>query len=144
HVFPHLTVRENLETGRFAGRAGLGPKDVFGLFPRLEAIAGRKAGLLSGGEQQQLAIGRALMGNPSVLLLDEPTEGIQPSIVAEIGAALGRIRAELGVTLVVVEQVIAFAWRLCEEFVALESGRQAMAGRTDPETSEQALSVLRI
>src|SRR3546814_10272085 len=87
HIFPHLTVRENLEVGLSAlARKGFkGPKAVpemvFDLFPKLTQIAGRKAGVLSGGEQQQLAIGRALAGQPQLLLLDEPTEGIQPNIV---------------------------------------------------------------
>ena len=101
HVFPHLTVEENISVGLSAltGRKGADnkvPGYIFDLFPKLKDISQRKAGVLSGGEQQQLAIGRALAGRPDLLLLDEPTEGIQPNIVQQIEAALGVIRNELG------------------------------------------------
>jgi len=116
HVFPQLNVMENLTVGLAAltGRKGLTQSGIgdyiFDLFPKLTQIRARKAGLLSGGEQQQLAIGRALAGQPKLLLLDEPTEVIQPSVVKQIEHALRRIRTELGVTIVIVEQYLDFAW----------------------------------
>src|SRR5437868_6111345 len=121
HIFPHLTVAENLEsglsalTGRGAIRAGV-PDHIYELFPKLKQIAGRKGGVLSGGEQQQLAIGRALAGRPKLLLLDEPTEGIQPNVVQQIEVALRHVRRELGVTVMIVEQYLDFAWSFADHY----------------------------
>ena len=136
HVFPHLTVRENLEVGLSAleGRAakterGL-PDYIFDLFPKLAQIAGRHAGFLSGGEQQQLAIGRALAGRPNLLLLDEPTEGVQPSVVQQIQDVLGRIRTELGVAIVIVEQNLDFAWGFADRYLVMQRGRVVEQGPT--------------
>jgi urea transport system ATP-binding protein len=136
HVFPHLTVTENLEVGLSAlARKGYsGPKKVpdmvFDLFPKLTQIAGRKAGVLSGGEQQQLAIGRALAGKPSLLLLDEPTEGIQPNIVQQIEDALLRVRTELGVAILIVEQNLDFAWSFADRYLVMQRGRIVKEGKT--------------
>jgi urea transport system ATP-binding protein len=147
HVFPHLTVRENLEVGLSAlqrkGFAGAGtvPEMVFELFPKLSQIAGRKAGVLSGGEQQQLAIGRALAGQPELLLLDEPTEGIQPNIVQQIEDALLRVRKELGVAILIVEQNLDFAWSFAERFFVMQRGRIVKEGRTG-ETPVSAVTSL--
>jgi urea transport system ATP-binding protein len=136
HVFPHLTVRENLEVGLSAlNRRGFsGPRKVpdmvFELFPKLSQIAERKAGVLSGGEQQQLAIGRALAGQPQLLLLDEPTEGIQPNIVQQIEDALMRVRKELGVAILIVEQNLDFAWAFADRYFVMQRGRLVQEGRT--------------
>ena len=136
HVFPHLTVRENLEVGLSAlNRRGCsGPRKVpdmvFELFPKLTQIAERKAGVLSGGEQQQLAIGRALAGQPQLLLLDEPTEGIQPNIVQQIEDALMRVRKELGVAILIVEQNLDFAWAFADRYFVMQRGRLVQEGRT--------------
>ncbi|MET0241007.1 MAG: urea ABC transporter ATP-binding subunit UrtE [Sphingobium sp.] len=136
HVFPHMTVRENLEVGLSAlNRKGFtGPKKVpdmvFELFPKLTQIADRKAGVLSGGEQQQLAIGRALAGQPQLLLLDEPTEGIQPNIVQQIEDALMRVRTELGVAILIVEQNLDFAWAFADRYFVMQRGRMVKEGKT--------------
>lgn len=123
-VFPHLTVEENLLIGLEAlpslDQRGITP--VLELFPKLREIFHRQAGKLSGGEQQQLAIGRALVAQPKVLLLDEPTEGIQPSVVDEIAAALGRIRADGGVAIILAEQFLDFATDLADCYYILEGG----------------------
>ena len=129
-IFPLLTVEENLKTG-FAPlkRADRDiPDDVFSLFPVLKDMLHRRGGDLSGGQQQQLAIARALVLEPSLLLLDEPTEGIQPNIVHEIGDILLRLNRELGLTVLIVEQKLPFARRIASEFVVLDKGRSAKSG----------------
>ncbi|MET0270310.1 MAG: urea ABC transporter ATP-binding subunit UrtE [Sphingomonas sp.] len=150
HVFPHLTVMENLEVGlsALATRGLKGPKTipdhVFELFPKLRDIANRKAGVLSGGEQQQLAIGRALAGQPSLLLLDEPTEGIQPNIVQQIEAALLRVRTELGVAILIVEQNLDFAWGFADRYFVMQRGRLVRTGRTADDTVDSVASLVHI
>ncbi len=150
HVFPHLTVRENLEVGLSAlARKGFtGPKDVpdmvFELFPKLTEIAGRKAGVLSGGEQQQLAIGRALTGRPQLLLLDEPTEGIQPNIVQQIEDALMRVRKELGVAILIVEQNLDFAWSFADRYFVMQRGRIVQEGSTRDTPPEAVASLIHV
>jgi len=135
HVFPHLSVEENLVVGLSAldGRKTTDrsiPDYVWDLFPKLRDIRRRQAGFLSGGEQQQLAIGRALAGRPQLLLLDEPTEGVQPSVVQHIQAALGRIRSELKVGVIIVEQNLDFAWDFADRYVVLQRGRIVSQGAT--------------
>jgi urea transport system ATP-binding protein len=135
HVFPHLSVEENLVVGLSAldGRKTTDrgvPDYVWDLFPKLKDIRRRLAGFLSGGEQQQLAIGRALAGRPQLLLLDEPTEGVQPSVVQHIQAALGRIRTELKVGVIIVEQNLDFAWDFADQYVVLQRGRIVSQGAT--------------
>ncbi len=123
-IFPLLTVQENLETG-FAclPRADRSvPPEVFALFPVLHEMRARRGGDLSGGQQQQLAIARALVTRPKALLLDEPTEGIQPSIIAEIGRVIARLRAEGRMAVVLVEQRFDFAWELADRVVAMRRG----------------------
>ncbi|MEE3623814.1 urea ABC transporter ATP-binding subunit UrtE [Nitrospirillum sp. BR 11752] len=151
HIFPHLTVRENLETGlsALAGRGGGAmkagiPDHIFDLFPKLAQIINRKGGVLSGGEQQQLAIGRALAGQPSLLLLDEPTEGIQPSVVQQIEDALRRIRADLGVTVLIVEQYLDFAWSFADSYRVMQRGRIIRAGSTRDETAAEVAHLVNI
>jgi urea transport system ATP-binding protein len=135
-IFPHLTVRENLRLGlaarfgRGEGRGAKLPDYIFDLFPVLARLSERKGGLLSGGEQQQLAIARALASKPTLLLLDEPTEGIQPSIVQDIQAALKRIRCELNVAMLLVEQYLDFAWSIADRFYVIQRGSIAAAGDT--------------
>jgi len=150
HVFPHLTVRENLEVGlsALARRGYTGsrsvPEMVFELFPKLSEIAERKAGVLSGGEQQQLAIGRALAGRPELLLLDEPTEGIQPNIVQQIEDALMRVRRELGVAILIVEQNLDFAWSFADRYFVMQRGRIVKEGRTDTERADEAAALVHV
>jgi urea transport system ATP-binding protein len=129
-IFPLLTVRENLETG-FAAlprRERSVPDEVFDLFPVLKTMLKRRGGDLSGGQQQQLAIARALVTRPRLLMLDEPTEGVQPSIIKEIGRALEHLRAKGGVAILLVEQYLDFARGLADRFVALDRGRVAASG----------------
>jgi urea transport system ATP-binding protein len=123
-IFPLLTVQENLETG-FAPlkRADHSiPPDVFTLFPVLKDMLGRRGGDLSGGQQQQLAIGRALVMRPRVLLLDEPTEGIQPSIIKDIGRAISYLRGLGQMAIILVEQYLDFARELGDHFAVLDRG----------------------
>jgi urea transport system ATP-binding protein len=152
-IFPHLTVEENLATGLAAaaprsGRSISGPRDIpahiFDLFPKLAGIRHRKGGVLSGGEQQQLAIGRALAGNPNLLLLDEPTEGIQPSVVKQIEETLRRIRTELHVTVLIVEQYLDFVWSFAESYQVMQRGCIVWQGSTRTETAAQIAHLVNI
>lgn len=129
-IFPLLTVEENLRTGLGAlprGRRAIPPL-VYDLFPVLRDMARRRGGDLSGGQQQQLAIGRALVLNPRLLILDEPTEGIQPNIVREIGDIIRRLNGELGLTVLLVEQKLPFARRVADAFSILDKGRVMATG----------------
>ena len=125
-VFPRLTVRENLAVA-FQKRSMWTLDKVFELFPRLKERQGQDAGSLSGGEQQMLAIARALMGNPRVLLLDEPSEGLAPLIVAEVGRTIARLKGE-GQSIVLVEQNIQLAFSLADDVVILNTGRVSFSG----------------
>ncbi len=123
-IFPLLTVQENLETGfaclpRAERRIG---DEIYNLFPVLSEMRGRRGGDLSGGQQQQLAIARALVARPRALLLDEPTEGIQPSIIAEIGRVIARLRSGGDMAILLVEQRFDFAWDLADRIVAMRRG----------------------
>ena len=136
-VFPRLTVRENLVVA-FQKRSAWTLDKVFDLFPRLKERQGQDAGSLSGGEQQMLAIGRALMGNPTVLLMDEPSEGLAPLIVAEVGRTIARLKSE-GQSIVLVEQNIQLAFELADDVVILNTGRVAFAGPVEQVRDNEAL-----
>ena len=130
-IFPLLTVEENLKTGyaclpRVARHI---PDEIFELFPVLKNMLKRRGGDLSGGQQQQLAISRALVMRPRLLLLDEPTEGIQPSIIKDIERVIGLLRERGGMAIVLVEQYFEFARRLADSFIVLDRGRVVLAGQ---------------
>ncbi len=129
-IFPLLTVQENLEIGLSTGRVKKKkiPDLVFELFPVLHEMLARRGGDLSGGQQQQLAIGRALVLDPSLLILDEPTEGIQPNIVQEIGNIINRLKTELNMTVLLVEQKLPFARSVADRFAILDRGRSVATG----------------
>lgn len=122
-IFGTLTVRENIEVGLASVVDKTVPADVYALFPVLKEMSDRRGGNLSGGQQQQLAIARALATRPEILLLDEPTDGIQPSIIHELARVLRRIRDERGLGIVVSEQVLRFALDVADRIVVLENGR---------------------
>ena len=129
-IFPLLSVKENLETGYapLARRDRTVPDTIFELFPVLKSMLGRRGGDLSGGQQQQLAIGRALVTRPRLLLLDEPTEGIQPSIIKDIGRAIEWLRDQGTMAIVLVEQYFDFARDLADDFVVLDRGEVVVSG----------------
>src|SRR5262249_9702484 len=138
-IFPNLTVRENLRIG-LLGRQSAGPPPggsaggddldrVFELFPKLGTLLGRKGGVLSGGEQQQLAIARVLLARPKLLLMDEPTEGIQPNVILQIEGAIERIK-ERGIAVLLVEQYLEFAWRLAGSYAIMRKGSIVSRGAT--------------
>jgi urea transport system ATP-binding protein len=122
-IFPTLTVEENIKTGMESAKDKSVPEDIYALFPVLFEMRRRKGGNLSGGQQQQLAIARALVTDPKVLLLDEPTEGIQPSIIKDIAKALNEIRKLRKITIVVSEQVLSFALEVADRLFVIEGGR---------------------
>ncbi|KAA0579496.1 urea ABC transporter ATP-binding subunit UrtE [Azospirillum sp. B21] len=121
-IFPTMTVQENIETGLGVHGGRSVPGDLYELFPVLLEMKGRRGGNLSGGQQQQLAIARALATKPKVLLLDEPTEGIQPSIIREMARTLRRIRDEKGLSIIVSEQVLSFALDIADRVLVIENG----------------------
>jgi urea transport system ATP-binding protein len=130
-IFPHLTVQENLFIGTRA--QGIKPEHaqmdrIYTLFPIIKEFLKRKGGMLSGGQQQQLAIARALLTNPSLLILDEPTEGIQPNIIDQIGEAIRLLRTDGGMSILLVEQYLDFCKELGDDFAILERGSVAASG----------------
>ncbi len=143
-IFPSMTVLENIQTGLPAAAGGKVPDDLYALFPVLHDMRKRKGGNLSGGQQQQLAIARALATNPKVLLLDEPTEGIQPSIIKDIARTLKEIRSLRDLTIVVSEQVLSFTMEIADRFLVIEKGRfvlEESAANADEATISRYLSV---
>ncbi len=137
-IFSQMTVEENLRVGLGVRKNGPRtiPNRIFDLFPVLKKMLSRRGGDLSGGQQQQLAIGRALVLEPKLLILDEPTEGIQPNIVHEIGDIILRLNQEEGLTVLLVEQKLPFARRVASEFCVLDKGRRVAAGPIDELTDE--------
>ena len=137
-IFSQLTVEENLRIGLGVRKNGPRtiPTRIFDLFPVLKKMLNRRGGDLSGGQQQQLAIGRALVLEPKLLILDEPTEGIQPNIVHEIGDIILRLNKEEGLTVLLVEQKLPFARRVASEFCVLDKGRRVAAGPINDLTDE--------
>jgi urea transport system ATP-binding protein len=127
-IFSEMSIQENLTVAAVAGGDGKIPDLVFELFPVLKQMAKRRGGDLSGGQQQQLAIGRALCVRPKLLVLDEPTEGIQPNIVADIGNILKRLNQELKLTILLVEQKLPFARRVATCFTIMERGAPVAKG----------------
>lgn len=122
-IFSHMTVQENIETGLGKSNSRRIPDDIFALFPVLYDMRKRKGGNLSGGQQQQLAIARALVTNPKVLLLDEPTEGIQPSIIKDIAKVLNEIRKMREITIIVSEQVLSFTMEIADRIIVIDKGK---------------------
>lgn len=143
-IFPHLTVRDNLRLGFEAGRATGNHAtldgafaEAFELFPKLSQLLERPGGVLSGGEQQQLAIARALLCRPKLLLLDEPTEGIQPSVVGQIEDVIHGFKARRQFAILLVEQYMEFASRLADRYVIMSKGTVVASGRTAELSEEQ-------
>ncbi|MFA3921056.1 urea ABC transporter ATP-binding subunit UrtE [Ruegeria hyattellae] len=145
-IFPLLTVRENLETGFSCLPASehFVPDDIFDMFPVLKKMQNRRGGDLSGGQQQQLAIARALITRPRLLLLDEPTEGIQPNIIQQIGEVIRHLRKTSGMAIVLVEQYFDFAYDLADRFVVLRRGEILVKGTRDDLTRDQVLQVVTV
>ena len=143
-IFPTLTVEENIQTGLENSKTRRIPEEIYALFPVLFDMKRRKGGNLSGGQQQQLAIARALVTEPRVLLLDEPTEGIQPSIIKDIAKALNEIRKLREITIIVSEQVLSFAMDVADRLFVIEGGRlvhETSRADTDVGRIKQYLSV---
>ncbi len=143
-IFPNLSVTENIKIGLEKTKEKEVPEYVYDIFPVLKEMGHRKGGNLSGGQQQQLAIARALVTEPKVLLLDEPTEGIQPSIIKEIAQILKKIRDMKGISILVAEQVLSFSLDACDRFAVIESGNfihEADRAQVDPEKIKSLLAV---
>ncbi len=143
-IFPYLTVEENILSGMENAKDKTVPPYIYEVFPVLLEMKHRRGGNLSGGQQQQLAIARALVSNPKVLVLDEPTEGIQPSIIKDIARALNKLKAERGFSLVVSEQVLSFAMDVADRFLIIEKGEivhEGAKGEVNPETIHGYLTI---
>jgi urea transport system ATP-binding protein len=143
-IFPGMTVLENIQTGLPAAAGGKVPEELYALFPVLYDMRSRRGGNLSGGQQQQLAIARALATNPKVLLLDEPTEGIQPSIIKDIAKSLKEIRKLRQLTIIVSEQVLSFTLDIADRFLVIDKGRfvyEDQRANVDAATISRYLSV---
>ncbi len=142
-IFPRLTVEDNIRAGLRSRKEEV-PEEVFEFFPVLKEMRGRRGGNLSGGQQQQLAIARALASKPKVLLLDEPTEGIQPSIIKDLARILKMIRDRRGLSIVVSEQVLSFALEIADRVLVLERGRVTLESPRDEVDAESVGRMLSI
>ena len=143
-IFSTMTVEENIETGLTSTGEKTIPSDLYSIFPVLDEMKHRRGGNLSGGQQQQLAIARALASNPSVLILDEPTEGIQPSIIKDMAKTLKQIRTQRGLSILVSEQVLSFALDVADRILVIEKGKIVLdvpVEEADQETISKYLSV---
>lgn len=143
-IFPNLTVKENIETGMEVSKLKEIPDDIYALFPVLREMRNRKGGNLSGGQQQQLAIARALVTNPKILLLDEPTEGIQPSIIKDIAQILNEIKKLRDITIIVSEQVLSFTMAIADRIIVIDKGEfihEDMRDQVDSDQIKKYLSV---
>ena len=138
-IFSTMTVKENIETGLTSTKQKNVPQDLYDMFPVLLEMKSRRGGNLSGGHQQQLAIARALASKPKLLLLDEPTEGIQPSIIKEMARTLRRIRDERGLSIVVSEQVLSFALDIADRILVIEKG-EIVAEETRENVNEEKIA----
>ena len=137
-IFPQMTVQENINLGlQPIGGKGTVPDYIYELFPVLPKVAKRKGGDLAGGQQQQLAIARALVAKPKILILDEPTEGIQPSIIEDIGVAIRKVNKELGITVLIVEQYLQFVLGISDYIYVMEKGEIVMQGNTSDLSAEE-------
>lgn len=143
-IFPSMTVKENIETGLTSTDQTDVPDDLYQLFPVLKEMSNRRGGNLSGGQQQQLAIARALATQPKVLLLDEPTEGIQPSIIREMARVLKRIRDERQLSILVSEQVLSFALDIADRVLVIENGNLVHEAHRDSVDEQQVAAYLAV
>jgi len=143
-IFPTLTVKENIETGMEVSKLKQIPDEIYALFPVLRDMSHRKGGNLSGGQQQQLAIARALVTNPKVLLLDEPTEGIQPSIIKDIANVLNEIKKMRDITIIVSEQVLSFTMAVADRIIVIDKGEFIHEDTRDDVNTEQIKGYLSV
>ena len=143
-IFPYLSVEENILTGMDRMRKPKIPEYIYESFPVLWEMRSRRGGNLSGGQQQQLAIARALVSEPKVLILDEPTEGIQPSIIKDIARALNRLKKERNFALIVSEQVLNFTLEIADRFLIIEKGRFVHSDRRENVDAERIMRYLTI
>ncbi|MEM6971451.1 MAG: urea ABC transporter ATP-binding subunit UrtE [Pseudomonadota bacterium] len=143
-IFSTMTVQENIETGLTVTGKKAVPEQLYEMFPVLKEMRKRRGGNLSGGQQQQLAIARALAAEPKILLLDEPTEGIQPSIIREMARTLRKIRDEHGLTIVVSEQVLSFALDVADRVVVIENGSFVFEGPREGLDEERVTKFLSV
>ncbi len=143
-IFSNMTVQENIETGMQVSKTKKIPEEIYSLFPVLQEMRHRKGGNLSGGQQQQLAIARALVTNPKVLLLDEPTEGIQPSIIKDIANVLNEIKKIRDITIIVSEQVLSFTMAIADRIIVIDKGNfihEDLRNNVDTDKIKKYLSV---